>query len=211
VDQYDNALRKNVENVSIVDFISFNETIACLSRFSFEKKFQQLYTIAKYKEVQEVMYCCNPLITREDAMCTYQVTEQVQINDAYTKKGCFIVYYNESSCEVNCNCCLFESKGILCKHVISVLTRVGVTSLPEKYFLNRWRKHLKRKYKRINSSYDSGSRNPSAERYFDLCKDLRVLAKIISNSVDHYLTLKNYAHMLTKQFSGSICKHSPPS
>jgi hypothetical protein len=29
--------------------------------------------------------------------------------------------------------------------------------------------------------------------------------------VDHYMTLKNYVHLLTKQFSGSICEHSPPS
>jgi hypothetical protein len=146
VDQYDNALRKKVENESIANFVSFNETIACLSRFSFEKKFQQLYTIAKYKEVQEeikeVMYCSNSFITREGTMCTYQVTEHVQINYAYTKNVCFIIYYNESSCEVNCSCCLFESRGILCKHVIYVLIRVGVTSLPEKYFLNRWRKDL---------------------------------------------------------------------
>jgi hypothetical protein len=154
VDQYDSALHRKVENESVADdFVSFNETIACLSRFPFEKKFQQLYTIAKFKEVQEeikeVMYCSNSLNTREGAMCTYQVTEQVQINDAYTKNVCFVVYYNESSCEENCSCCLFESRGILCKHIISVLNIVGVTSLPEKYFLNRWRKGLNRKYKEL--------------------------------------------------------------
>jgi hypothetical protein len=88
---------------------------------------------------------------------------------------------------------------------------VGVSSLPEKYFLNRWKKDLKRNYKQINSSYDSGSHDPSAERYSDLCKDLYALAEIASNSVEHYMTLKKYVHMLTKQFSGLICEHSPPS
>jgi len=52
VDQYDSALRRKVEKENIADFVSFNETVACLSRFPFEKKFQQLYTIAKFKEVQ---------------------------------------------------------------------------------------------------------------------------------------------------------------
>ena len=69
VDGYDNALRKKVENESITDFKSFNSTIACVSKFSFEKTFQQLYTIAKFKEVQEeikeVMYCSVCLIKRE--------------------------------------------------------------------------------------------------------------------------------------------------
>jgi hypothetical protein len=54
VDQYDSALHRKVEKENIADFVSFNETVACLSRFPFEKKFQQLYTIAKFKEVQEL-------------------------------------------------------------------------------------------------------------------------------------------------------------
>jgi hypothetical protein len=32
------------------------------------------------------MCCSSSLITREGAMCMYQVTEQVQINDVYTKR-----------------------------------------------------------------------------------------------------------------------------
>jgi hypothetical protein len=39
VDGYDNALRKKVENENITDFKSFNSTIACVSKYSFEKKF----------------------------------------------------------------------------------------------------------------------------------------------------------------------------
>jgi hypothetical protein len=39
VGQYDNVLRKKVENESVIDSVSFNETVACVNRFSFEKKF----------------------------------------------------------------------------------------------------------------------------------------------------------------------------
>lgn len=67
VDQYDNALHKKVENESVVDFNSFNVTISCVSRFSFEKQFQRLYTHAKFKEVQKMIM--------EMLYCTYQVTE----------------------------------------------------------------------------------------------------------------------------------------
>jgi hypothetical protein len=85
-----------------------------------------------------VMHCSVYLIKRESAICTYQITEQVKVTDAYIKKKkvSFTVYYNES-CEVNCSCCLFELIGILCKYVISVLIRLDVISLLEKYFLNR--------------------------------------------------------------------------
>jgi hypothetical protein len=146
VDQYDNALRKNVENENVVDFNSFNNTIACVSRFSFEKKFQLLYSIAKFKEVQEeireVLHCSISLVKIEGAISTYQVIKRVEVTDVYTKNVSFTIYYNES-CVVNCNCCLFESRGILCRHVISILISLDVTSLPEKYFLNRWRTDLK--------------------------------------------------------------------
>jgi hypothetical protein len=220
VDQYDNALRKNVENESVADFNSFNNTISCISRFHFEKKFQEVYTITKFKEVQdeirEVMYCNISILKREGAICTYQVTEEVGVN---MKEVCFNVYYNADECEVNCSCCWFESRRILCRHVISVLTRLDVTSLLEKYFLNQWRKDLKRKYKCIKSSYDSLSDNPSAERYDDLCKDMHALAVLTATIMEHYMEVKNHIHMLTKKFSGSLtmkfsglsCEHSPPS
>ena len=39
VDGYDNPLSKKVENENVDDFNSFNSTIACVSTFSFEKKF----------------------------------------------------------------------------------------------------------------------------------------------------------------------------
>jgi dTDP-4-dehydrorhamnose reductase len=60
-DQYDNALRKRVESENVADFNYFNSAIQCVSRFSFEKQFQELYTHNKFKEVQEeireLMYC----------------------------------------------------------------------------------------------------------------------------------------------------------
>jgi hypothetical protein len=55
------------------------------------------------------MYCTNSLLKSESGISTYQVIERVHINGSYIKKLCFTVYYNEPSCELNCNCCWFES------------------------------------------------------------------------------------------------------
>jgi hypothetical protein len=214
VDGYDNALHKKVENENIADFKSFNSTIACVSKFSFEKKFQQLYTNTKFKEVQEeikeVMYCSVDLIKREGTIFTYEVAERVELIGDYVKKVSFTVEYSEP-CEVKCGCCMFESRGILCKHVISVLIKVDVTSLLEKYFLNRWRKDLKRKYKFIKSSYDPLKGNPSADRCFDLCKDMHVLAELASTTPENYMKMKDHIRMLTNKLSGSGCEYHLPS
>ena len=80
VNQYDVALRKKIENETLVDFKSFNTKLPCVSFFPFEEKFQQIYTIVKFKEVQaEILrriYCIISLLTKEGAICTYHVIEQ---------------------------------------------------------------------------------------------------------------------------------------
>jgi hypothetical protein len=126
------------------------------------------------------------------------------------KKISFTIYYNKSS-EVNYNCCLFELRGILYKNVIFLLIRLDVTSLPKKYFLNRWRKDLKRKYKFIKNSYNPLKSNPSAKRYFDLCKDMHVLAEFASTTMKNYMKMKNHIRILTKQLSGLSYEHYLPS
>jgi zinc finger SWIM domain-containing protein 3 len=114
VDQYDNALRRKVEVENVVDFDSFNTTISCVSYWPLEKQFQKIYTHAKFKEVQKeisvVMYCSSSLLKSECGISTYQVIEQVEINESYRKKIVFNVCYNGHACEVNCSCCLFESR-----------------------------------------------------------------------------------------------------
>jgi hypothetical protein len=99
----------------------------------------------------------------------------------------------------------------LCKHVISVLIRLDITSLSEKYFLNRWRKDLKGKYKFIKSSYDPLKGNPNAKICFYLCKDMHVLAELASTTMENHMKMKNHICMLTKQLSDLSCEHNPPS
>ncbi|XP_062155312.1 protein FAR-RED IMPAIRED RESPONSE 1-like [Alnus glutinosa] len=216
VDQYDNALRRKVEVENVADFDSFHTTISCVSRYPFEKQFQKMYTHAKFKEVQkeisEIMYCGCSRLESEGGINTYQVIEKVEISDSYIKKVCFTVYYNGLSCDVSCSCHLFEARGILCRHAMSVLT-IGedVKLLPDKYFLNRWRKDLERPYKLIKSSYDPLSGNPTADRYDELSKNMLKLAAIVAPNVDHCTEVQNYVDMLTNKFSGPRCEQSPSS
>jgi hypothetical protein len=139
------------------------------------------------------------------------VLEKVEINDAYMKKVFFNVYYNEASREVNCSCCYFESRGILCRHAMCILTNIlDVTVLREKYILNRWRKDLKRKHQFIKSSYNPLIGNPIAERYSDLCKDMLELASAGAITVDNYMIVKNHVFECYKKLSGPRSEQIPP-
>jgi len=57
IDQIDHALRRKVLNERATNFNSFCCTIPCISHYPIEKKFQNVYTNAKFKEVQGEFRC----------------------------------------------------------------------------------------------------------------------------------------------------------
>lgn len=39
---------------------------------------------------------------------------------------------------IRCECCLFETNGILCKHCLHILCKKQITNIPDYYILKRW-------------------------------------------------------------------------
>jgi hypothetical protein len=216
VDQYDAALRKKAENEALADFNSFNSTRPCVTYIPFEKKFQEVYTNAKFKEVQEEIlgnvYCTVSLSNKEGAISTHQVAEQVRVHDDSFKHVRYVVYFNEDEdeLEVKCSCDSFESRGILCKHAFSVLSAYNITTLPPKYYLERWMKNVKRRYTFVKGSYDSLKANPIVERYDNMYKVMHNLAEIVAPTLDHYTKVMKHLDTLTTEFSGLSYEPSPP-
>jgi hypothetical protein len=106
--------------------------------------------------------------------------------------------------------CLKQNGFCACMF-FSVLSACNVTSLPQKYFLDRWRNDLKRMYTFMKSSCDSLSGNSIAQKYDDLCKDMHKLAVFAITNMENYTKAKKYVHMLMNKFSGSSSEPSPPS
>ncbi|RYR56583.1 hypothetical protein Ahy_A05g022273 [Arachis hypogaea] len=77
---------------------------------------------------------------------TYEVIEQVS-NSTFNK---FFVTYDTASREVKCQCLLFESRGILCRHSLSVLS------------------FEQRRHTHIRSSQDKPLLEPRSKRFDDL-------------------------------------------
>ncbi|XP_042422989.1 protein FAR-RED IMPAIRED RESPONSE 1-like [Zingiber officinale] len=55
---------------------------------------------------------------------------------------------------MKCLCRLFEFRGIVCRHLMSVIVKRNITIVPENYILERWRKDIKRGYQGITNIYD---------------------------------------------------------
>jgi hypothetical protein len=156
------------------------------------------------------MYCRPSLIKREGTIYTYEVSDEVTIDD-YIKERNFCVYFNGDETEVKCTCELFECRGILCRHALSVLILKKVKSMSTKYFLDRWRKDLKRAYTLVENNHNAFSCNPDAQRYDCLVRKFNELAILTSTSEDHYMDFMRCVDMLLGKYKCSRFEPSPPS
>ncbi|KAF5477834.1 hypothetical protein F2P56_004446 [Juglans regia] len=213
VDQFDNALRNKVKVEATSDFNSFNQTIPCISPFGIEKQFQMMYTNAKFKEVQEevlgLILCNCTLVSTKGCVSTFDVLDQISIDDDHVKNVHYSVYYNEEECEFKCMCALFEMRGVFCRHAFAVCRMKKINVLPEKYILDRWRKDLKRRYTLVKSSYDDLRDNADAQRYEVVVKRCLKLAMRVSQSDEHCNAFLRLLDEFEHKFEGLTFESRP--
>ncbi|RYR74081.1 hypothetical protein Ahy_A02g008692 [Arachis hypogaea] len=94
----------------------------------------------------------------------YEVGEQVS-SSIFNR---FVVTYDSVAAEVKCQCLLFESRGILCRHALSVLSFEQVSQVSPRYILERWSKKVKRRHTHIKSSHDEPLMEPRSKRFDQL-------------------------------------------
>ncbi|XP_045818523.1 protein FAR1-RELATED SEQUENCE 6-like [Trifolium pratense] len=211
VEQYDNALKDKIEKESKADFNSFNTTIACISRFGFESQFQKTFTNEKFKEIQteisSLMYC-NAFFERNDGLNSiFWVIESKRVYDR-NKDIKFKVFFNEKDFEIQCACCLFEFKGILCRHILCVLQLTGKTELvPSCYILSRWRKDIKRRHTLIKCGFDHLAGNIELQRVSKACDAFYDVAYMGIHTEDDLLKVMNWIKDLKIELT---CKQSSP-
>lgn len=111
----------------------------CISKSPIEK-FQALYTNAKFREVQQQVMgaidCDLNLHKKKGVIATYHIEDDVPID----------ILFNESECEAKCSCRLYQTRGILCSHILVVFKSNRISTLLGQYILDRWKKDIKRRY-----------------------------------------------------------------
>nr|XP_029151637.1 protein FAR1-RELATED SEQUENCE 5-like [Arachis hypogaea] len=135
VKQYDNCLASREQAERELDAADFHTVIPCTTKSAIEAQFHHVYTHEKFREVQAQFRGKVSCITRSMhstlGFTTYEVIEQVS-NSTFNK---FVVTYDAESQDVKCHCLLFESRGILCRHSLSVLSFERVDNVAPKYIL----------------------------------------------------------------------------
>ncbi|XP_042988752.1 protein FAR1-RELATED SEQUENCE 5-like [Carya illinoinensis] len=208
VDQFDSALKKKIENENQAEFQLFSVTIPCVSRSLIENKFQELYTNAKFKEVQQqvigVLDLDPSLLTSDGVMKTYLVEDEVRLQE-FTKLVTYSVDLNVNDSNAKCSCGLFQMRGILCRHILAVFKSNDIKSLPDRYILDRWRKDIKRRYTVIRSSYDASDGRPNGNRYSILLNMCYAMIDYAVDCNEHFENAKKMIHEMTKLYRQNQC------
>ena len=107
---------------------------------------------------------------------------------------------------VSCSCSLFETEGILCRHILCILWRNHVTHIPESYILQRWR--LDARYK--NVAIENGIRpfpsqcTPGTARLWTLRSKFNAILEMVADSDIHLskldAVLERFAEETTSEY-----------
>ncbi|CAA0826808.1 Unknown protein [Striga hermonthica] len=171
----------------MADYESWNSRFHCLSNYDIEKQFQSAYTNVKFREFQDELrdkFYCQPFLVKiENSVYEYKVEEDVKVDDI-RKDVTFTVHFDECTHEVKCVCRLFEFRGILCRHIMSVLIARRINEVHPRYILHRWRKDLKRRYTLVRIGYNPLSQQ--IQRCEKICKAFHEVAVIAADDEEKY-------------------------
>ncbi|RYR62578.1 hypothetical protein Ahy_A04g020277 [Arachis hypogaea] len=164
------------------DAADFHMVIPCATKSSIEAQFQDAYTHGKFREVQAQFRgkanCITRLKNSALGYSIYEVGEQVS-SSIFNK---FAVTYDSVAAEVKCQCLLFESRGILCRHALSVLSFEQVSQVSPRYILEQWSKKVKRRHTHIKSSHDEPLIEPRSKRFDQLVFHSQNICEFASES-----------------------------
>jgi SWIM zinc finger len=137
VEKYDSALHSKWEKEKQEDFRCWNTKPKLITGLYFESQFAEVYTLNIFylfqKEIKLLMGCSSELCVADDNMSEFQVGE-LNSNKKYLVRWC------KETNEYDCECKMFQFRGIICRHGLSVYRQLGIDVLPHSYVLNRWRK-----------------------------------------------------------------------
>ncbi|XP_042494269.1 protein FAR1-RELATED SEQUENCE 6-like [Macadamia integrifolia] len=172
LDKYELAIQKKLQKEARSDFESLHFNPVLKTKCCFESQLSKVYTSEIFKkfqvEVEEMFSCFNTTQVHVDGPVTvYIVKERVDGEGGRREIRDYEVLYSAAEVEVRCICNLFNFKGYLCRHALTVLNYNGVVEIPSQYILPRWRKDLK-----LMRVSDYGSNNVDANSSLQWCEHL---------------------------------------
>ncbi|XP_077247368.1 protein FAR1-RELATED SEQUENCE 5-like [Tasmannia lanceolata] len=139
VKQYAKALADRRKKESEEDFRTKSSNAVLISRNKLEAQGGKCYTRTMFNifqsEFKDSNDCWYDLLGENGNVTEYSVG----LSDEEPWKWCKVVYEeSDEGVKATCACAKFETVGILCKHIIRIMSLKRLSCIPERYILNRW-------------------------------------------------------------------------
>lgn len=168
VEQYEEAVKGKLEKESYEDLRSAQMRPPMVTGLPVEDQAAKVYTAEIFQkffnEIGHSFHCDYNILERNESVVTYIVSEHVD----QTNKVDYKVAYDNVQGDIWCLCRLYQSKGILCRHALTVLRQELVLMIPQKYIIHRWCKDCKQTCASISQPVSAG--NQELGSYDDLYK-----------------------------------------
>nr|KAJ0225756.1 hypothetical protein LSAT_V11C100006250 [Lactuca sativa] len=153
--QYDKAVASRRAAEEDEDFKTMNSRPVLSSRHPIEAKAGECYTrkvfeIFKKEWMEATSNLTHETISKTTEKIKYRVG-QLDIDKKYWR---IVTFYLSNKIHVTCSCAKYETCGILCKHILYVMKKRHVDTLPSHYILPRWT---------LNARYKVGKRSIGLE------------------------------------------------
>uniref|UniRef100_A0ACD5UM77 Uncharacterized protein n=1 Tax=Avena sativa TaxID=4498 RepID=A0ACD5UM77_AVESA len=194
VEQYEAAVRSKLEKESYEDSQSSQMRPPMMTGLPLEEQAAKMYTIEIFQmflnEIGHSFHCNYNILDRTNSGVTYIVSEHVN----GTKKVDYKVAYDNVEEDIWCLCRLFQFKGVLCRHALTVLRQELVPMIPPKYIIHRWCKDCKQTYSSMSRDVPLGTQELGS--YDDVYKvghqyfaEVVELGSVNSESKDYALSI----------------------
>ncbi|XP_058002360.1 protein FAR-RED IMPAIRED RESPONSE 1-like [Hevea brasiliensis] len=205
IEQYEMALCGKTEKELLLEFISKNRLVNCISQFQWEKQFQSAFTHEMFKLIQEqikrLWYCDMKILNKDEesnehGMERYNILERCIINDWYHKEFVYSIEHRENGQYFSCKCRRFDSSGILCCYILKMIVTKGIEVINERYLPRRWRKDVHRPY--IKKFFAEGYPTMTEEyqKYRELEGDFEQITDIVIGNTQKMEYVKRQLQVL---------------
>lgn len=164
IDQYKLCLHEWCEQELKAEVETRSSGPILISHSPFEKQVSNLYTNAIFKkfqaEVSGIPSCTHEKEGEDEETIVYRVYD-------LERKHSFTVSWSKGIYGICCLCRLFEYSGFLCRHALSILQLLGISTIPSNYILKRWT----RAAKAVDITHQaSANTNFRVQRFNEICK-----------------------------------------
>ncbi|PIA47415.1 hypothetical protein AQUCO_01400229v1 [Aquilegia coerulea] len=157
VPQYEQVIKQHRKQEVDGDFLTVFTRAVLTSKNPIEEQAAKIYTRNMFTKFQhefiESSGCTAQKIGDEGSISKYMVGKY-----RHKDEKMHIVAFDPTENSASCSCQMFDSEGMLCRHVLKVFQVVNVFEIPPRYILKRWT---------MNGRYGEFSTDEAGDGYED--------------------------------------------